>query len=115
MASASGRDVILTMMADVAELKRSSLAATRHLEEVGARFEEVGAKFDEVGAKFDEVGVRFEEVTGHFHLVTGHLDDLIKLGRDSAKRTDRIARPLSKLADLLGDHEDRITALEARQ
>lgn len=73
MATASGRDVILTLMADVAELKENSATATNLLEE------------------------------------------LLKVSRDTTKRTERVARTLSKLADLLGDHEERISALEAQQ
>ena len=69
MATASGRDVILTLMADVAELQENSLTAA------------------------------------------GHLEALVKLARNSAKRT---AGTLSKLADLISDHEDRISALEDR-
>ncbi|MBS1149987.1 MAG: hypothetical protein H6Q89_1685 [Myxococcaceae bacterium] len=72
MAKATGQDVLLTLMADVAELQENSLASA------------------------------------------GHLEALVKLARDSAKRTERIARTLSKLAELVGDHEARISALEAR-
>ena len=72
MATVSGRDVILMLMADVAELKENSRAAAVHLEE------------------------------------------MVKLTRDTTKRTERIARTLLKLADLRGDHEERISALEAR-
>ena len=73
MAKATGHDVTLTLMADVAELQENSLEAA------------------------------------------GHLEELVKLAKDSAKRSERIARTLGKLADLVGDHETRISALEARQ
>ncbi len=43
-----------------------------------------------------------------------HLEELVRLAKDSAKRTERIARTLAKVADLIGDHETRIAALEAR-
>ena len=72
MATTTGRDVILTLMADVAELHENALTATKHLEQ------------------------------------------LVKLSRDSSKRTKRIARTLAKVATLIGDHEQRISALEAR-
>ena len=73
MASTTGRDVILTLMTEVAELQANSLAAAQHLEQ------------------------------------------LVKLAKDSAKRNERIARTLSKLADFIGDHEARSSSLEARQ
>jgi hypothetical protein len=83
----SGRDIILTLLADVDGLKQGAHETTRQL----------------------------EATNEHLKLAVSHVEQLTRLAKDNAKRTDRIARTLAKLADLLEDHESRLSALESRQ
>lgn len=68
-----------------------------HIEDTNFRFREVNERFREVDRRFDEVDRRFD-------LIDFRFDELIKVIGDYS----------NNIARMLANHEERISALEAR-
>lgn len=100
MAVVSGRDVLVTLMSDVAELKDNSRSATAQLDKIDGTVDALSGHLAALGDLVAALG--------------DHVTELARIQRDNTKRFERVGKTLVKLSDLLGDHEDRITALEAR-
>ena len=113
MATMTGRDVILTLMNDVAELRADSQQTKVQLGHVERSLEAMSGNVEAIRKDVGALAKNVDALGKNMDGLIGHVGVLARSNASQTRHLERMGRTLVRLANVLGDHEERITALAA--